>query len=173
MPFPDLWTLDLLQVGYDDVPTVDVGNGHHMYSGLSAPSATAAGKPAGSMASPCIGGDALRGVYFHPAVQADAFLDERELGEELPRSPKALGGSASVSQLNRLVAARAVQRLCPAVDVYGALEKADGEDSHDDLLLIVTFDKPEYASIPLFEVIYRHHFRNILYCGEIKHLIAI
>ena len=24
----------------------------------------------------------------------------------------------------------------------------------------------DYRNIPLFEVLYRHHFRNILYCGE-------
>ena len=30
----------------------------------------------------------------------------------------------------------------------------------------MTFNRKEYHSIPLFEVIYRHHFKNILYCGE-------
>ena len=44
----DLWTNDLLHVGYDDIPTI------HRYNGFS---------------SPCIGKDALFGVYFHPAVK--------------------------------------------------------------------------------------------------------
>lgn len=38
-------------------------------------------------------------------------------------------------------------------------------DRHEDLLLIVTFHNKTYDDIPLFEVIYRHHFQNILYCG--------
>ena len=39
-------------------------------------------------------------------------------------------------------------------------------DRHEDLLVIVTFNRKEYHNIPLFEVIYRHHFQNMLYCGK-------
>ena len=90
------------------------------------------------------------------------------------------------------VTAKAIQRLCPTVDVDQAIsggsgargsrvisaEASDEEDhdqsqeqQHDQLLLIVTFQNKEYGSIPLLEVIYRHHFQNILYCGEFEFTI--
>jgi hypothetical protein len=40
-------------------------------------------------------------------------------------------------------------------------------DRHENILLIVTFsDKQQYHNLPLMEVLYRHHFKNILYCGK-------
>lgn len=59
--FLDLWTSDLRHVGYPDVPTVSARD-------LSP-----------EEAGPCIGGDALHGVYFHPALQYHS---------QTPRSPK-------------------------------------------------------------------------------------
>ena len=34
-----------------------------------------------------------------------------------------------------------------------------GFDQHEDLLLIVTFYRKEYDSIPLLEILYRPHFK--------------
>ena len=68
--------------------------------------------------------------------------------------------------------AKAIQRLCPTVDVEQATTAAcESCDRHENLLLIVTFNRREYHNIPLFEVIYRHHFQNILYCGEPDELV--
>ena len=39
-------------------------------------------------------------------------------------------------------------------------------DKHENILLIVTFSDKQYHNLPLMEVLYRHHFKNILYCGE-------
>ena len=66
---------------------------------------------------------------------------------------------------NKQLSARAIQRLCPSVDLRNSHSKSLG-DVYDDVLLIVTFNRAEYHNIPLFEVIYRHHFKNMLYCGE-------
>ena len=66
---------------------------------------------------------------------------------------------------NKQLSARAIQRLCPSVDLRNSHSRNLG-DVYDDVLLIVTFNRAEYHNIPLFEVIYRHHFKNMLYCGE-------
>ena len=39
-------------------------------------------------------------------------------------------------------------------------------DKHENILLIVTFSDKQYHNLPLMEVLYRHHFKNILYCGK-------
>lgn len=44
---------------------------------------------------------------------------------------------------------------------------------HDNVLLIVTMTTSRYDMIPFFEVIYRHQFRNILYCGNADESIQI
>lgn len=64
-------------------------------------------------------------------------------------------------------ASRMIQRLCPTVDLKTALSNLNNDyDSHDNILLIVTFYRKDYHNIPLLEIMYRHHFKNILYCGE-------
>ena len=68
---------------------------------------------------------------------------------------------------NKQLSARAIQRLCPSVDLRNSGQRLKSlGDVYDDVLLIVTFNRAEYHNIPLFEVIYRHHFKNMLYCGE-------
>ena len=71
---------------------------------------------------------------------------------------------ATTQYENKQLSARAIQRLCPSVDLRN--HPKDLGDVYDDVLLIVTFNRAEYHNIPLFEVIYRHHFKNMLYCGE-------
>ena len=58
---------------------------------------------------------------------------------------------------------KSVLKLCPAVDTT---ELAIFEDLHEDILLIITFYRKEYDNIPLLEIMYRPHFKNILYCGK-------
>ena len=53
-----------------------------------------------------------------------------------------------------------------SVDLETALANYNKYDPHDNILLIVTFYKKDYHNIPLLEIMYRHHFKNILYCGE-------
>ncbi|TRY81053.1 hypothetical protein TCAL_09447 [Tigriopus californicus] len=136
----DMWVKDLLHVRYKDIPRRRSSNGYTH--------------------TPCIGDDALFNVYFHPAIQYQA-----------PRSPKALtlteeeGRSLSTTQLNRQVTNQVVQRLCPTVSVESAFKECAKCNRHENILLIVTFNKKDYSNIPLFEVMYRHHFQNILYCG--------
>ena len=87
------------------------------------------------------------------------------------------------------VAAKQIQRLCPSVDTTSLQSKGNldcqlleilnsvknffkcliikiklfidftGFDQHEDLLLIVTFYRKEYDSIPLLEILYRPHFK--------------
>ena len=56
---------------------------------------------------------------------------------------------------NKQLSARAIQRLCPSVDLRNSRNHRNGNDVYDDVLLIVTFNRAEYHNIPLFEVIYR------------------
>ena len=85
------------------------------------------------------------------------------------------------------IAAKQIQRLCPSVDATSLQDKGKspnisnasigrfmdieanecwliflpfiGFDQHEDLLLIVTFYRKEYDSIPLLEILYRPHFK--------------
>eukprot|EP00095_Tigriopus_kingsejongensis_P011851 maker-scaffold493_size155937-snap-gene-0.22 protein:Tk11851 transcript:maker-scaffold493_size155937-snap-gene-0.22-mRNA-1 annotation:"hypothetical protein DAPPUDRAFT_95105" len=125
----DMWVKDLLHVRYHDIPTRGHFYGSH---------------------SPCIGGDALFDVYFHPAALGD-FDEERSL---------------TTSQMSRKVTTQVLERLCPTVSVQNALSECRDCNRHENILLIITFNEKEYKSIPLFEVMYRHHFQNILYCGQ-------
>ena len=42
---------------------------------------------------------------------------------------------------------------------YSNVLSLTGFDQHEDLLLIVTFYRKEYDSIPLLEILYRPHFK--------------
>lgn len=136
---PDLWIGDMEHVGYNDVPASNFV----------------------STSSPCIGDDGLQGVYFSPAVQRVEKGRKSKFIDSFSSRP----GSKPLSSahVNREVSARAIQRLCPTVDLE---DQKNAEEVHAGLLLIVTFSRKEYHNIPFFEVIYRHHFKNILYCGR-------
>ena len=103
--------------------------------------------------TPCIGDDALKGVYFHPHVQEQVVAEDQE-----PREGKAWDLSSDY-------AAKQIKRLCPTIG-SGQLAK----DVHEDILLIITFYTKEYHNIPLLEIMYRSHFKNILYCGKSKEI---
>ena len=111
--------------------------------------------------SPCIGDTSLEGVYFHPNVKEEptgAEGDANSSGSKESRSGKAL-------DIDGDYAARQVKALCPGADTSNL---AVYEDVHEDTLLIITFYRKEYHNIPLLEILYRPHFKNILYCGTKK-----
>lgn len=85
--------------------------------------------------------------------------DQSQGNGQIPRGGRALKWEATEEY-----AVKQIQRLCPTVDVT---DLANG-DVHEDLLLIITFYRKEYQNIPLLEILYRPHFKNILYCGECK-----
>ena len=124
-----MWVDDLSQIGYIDIP-----------------------KTSRSLArdEPCIGDDDLSGVYFHPSVRVQEaehrarqgkFLDEDDFRNQLRKSES--------------FASRQLQKLCPSIDINKALANQEQYDPHDNILLIVTFHKKDYESIPLLEIMYR------------------
>ena len=64
------------------------------------------------------------------------------------------------------VAVKVVQQLCPSVGVsYLSAALSNTQNKNPNLVLIVTFTEKRYQNLPIFEALYRHHFKNILYCG--------
>jgi len=62
---------------------------------------------------------------------------------------------------------KVVQRLCPSLDQsYLTSTLADKTNKHENIALIITFTDNQYNNLPIFEALYRHHFKNILYCGK-------
>lgn len=53
--------------------------------------------------------------------------------------------------------------VCPG---YSQLLPHSPENPFTNILLIVAMTAMRYEMIPMFEVVYREHFRNILYCGS-------
>ena len=53
--------------------------------------------------------------------------------------------------------------VCPG---YSQLLPHVPENPFNNILLIVAMTAMRYEMIPIFEVVYREHFRNILYCGS-------
>lgn len=138
-----MWISDLLAIGFVDIPILQ---------GHSDPKA----------ASPCIGDDALTGVYFHPSVRINELKHQRSRGGRV-----LIETFESQIKKSETFATKMLKRLCPTVDLaQTALANVDKYDPHDGILLIVTFYKKDYHNIPLLEIMYRHHFKNILYCGE-------
>jgi len=135
----DMWVSDLKSIGYEDIKTVQSFEAQQ---------------------EPCIGQDALKGVYFHPSVRIKEYEHRSRQGKILVEDfEHQLKKSESF-------ASRMLKRLCPSVDLKTALANYNQYDPHDNILLIVTFYKKDYHNIPLLEIMYRHHFKNILYCGE-------
>jgi len=125
--------------------------------------------------SPCIGDVALEGVYFHPNVkEEEETSDDSASNVVFPNDAVVFPTEAAANVGHRQrsgksldidgnYAAKQIKRLCPAVDTSNL---AIYEDVHEDTLLIITFYRKEYHNIPLLEIMYRPHFKNILYCGE-------
>ena len=66
------------------------------------------------------------------------------------------------------VAVKVVQQLCPSVGVsYLSAALSNTKNKNPNLVLIVTFTEKRYQNLPIFEALYRHHFKNILYCGKL------
>jgi hypothetical protein len=99
-------------------------------------------------------------AYFLPAGQTDSQKDESGGGDLMaPRGGKSLPDI----RIDDDYVSKQIKLLCPAVDTT---ELAIFEDLHEDILLIITFYRKEYHNIPLLEIMYRPHFKNILYCGK-------
>ena len=136
-----MWVSDLRSINYEDLAVVPEDK---------------------ALEEPCIGQDALTGVYFHPSVnikeqehrsrQGKILIEEDNFENKLKRYES--------------FASRMLKRLCPSVDLKTALSNYNNYDPHDNILLIVTFYQKDYHNIPLLEIMYRHHFKNIMYCGE-------
>lgn len=137
----EMWIYDLKFIGFEDV--IVISNSE-------------------AAQAPCIGQDSLGGVYFHPSVRVQEY-------EHRSRQGKALAEENFENQLkeSESFASRMLKRLCPSVDLKNVLsDNLESYDPHDNILVIVTFTKKDYENIPLLEIMYRHHFKNILYCGE-------
>jgi len=140
-----MWVSDLISIGYKNTPVIPNEILPH---------------------EPCIGTDSLSGVYFHPSVGPKNNNELQQ--QQSSRQGKSINDEGFENKLEKAerFASRMIQRLCPAVDLEKALINYKQYDPHDGLLLIVTFYKKDYHNIPLLEIMYRHHFKNILYCGE-------
>ena len=127
-----MWVSDLKSIGYEDIKTVQSFEAQQ---------------------EPCIGQDALKGVYFHPSVRIKEYEHRSRQGKILVEDfEHQLKKSESF-------ASRMLKRLCPSVDLKTALANYNQYDPHDNILLIVTFYKKDYHNIPLLEIMYRHHFK--------------
>lgn len=143
----------------------------------------------GSM-NPCIGADGLYGVTFYPALapyQQTAeqvgristmmqhyrqkalefvYVSESNAGlafedviiAQEPRHNHHLASEGNAMPLIR----EFTENTCPG---YGELLPHVSVEPVKNLLLIVAMQTMRYEMIPMFEAIYREHFRNILYCG--------
>lgn len=135
----EMWVQDLRLINYQD--SVAIGNAVQ------------------SEEQACIGPDALNGVYFHPSIR----LQEQE---HRSREGKVLLETFENNlKKSEAFASRNLQKLCPALDLREVMSY-EKYDPHDNILVIITFPKKDYHNIPLLEIMYRHHFKNILYCGE-------
>lgn len=146
LTYIEMWVRDLKDIGWPFLPQKDD---------------IAVVQPSQAKDEPCYGEDSLSGVYFHPSVRIKEiehrarqgkFLDEDDFRNQLQKSAS--------------FASRMLQTLCPSIDIKKAVANQNQYDPHDNILLIVTFFKKDYETIPLLEIMYRHHFKNILYCGE-------
>ena len=64
-------------------------------------------------------------------------------------------------------AVKVVQQICPSVRAsFISKALSSNSNKHEDLVLIIAFTDKRYQNLPLFEALYRHHFKNILYCGN-------
>ncbi len=140
----DLWLDDLRMIDFEDIPVVDSNQ---------------------AAQEPCIGADSLDGVYFHPSVRLREYEHRSRQGKVLAED------FASQLKKSEVFASRMLTRLCPSVDLKSALDNYNNYDPHDNILLIVTFYEKNYTNIPLLEIMYRHHFKNILYCGEADQVV--
>lgn len=146
----------------------------------------------GSM-NPCIGTDGLYGVTFFPALPpyqqtaeqvgriSTTMQHYREKALELvyvsetntglafedviiaqePRPVKSQHHFASEQNPMPLIR-EFTDNACPG---YTELLPHVSEEPVKNMLLIVAMQAMRYEMIPMFEAIYREHFRNVLYCG--------
>ena len=136
LDYVEMWVRDLRSIGYNDSSVV--------------PASEAKYEPCICNPQPCTGDDHLEGVYFHPSVsikeiehraRQGKFLDENDFRNQLRQSAN--------------FASRMLQTLCPSIDIKKALANQNQYDPHDNILLIVTFYKGDYETIPLLEIMYR------------------
>ena len=129
LTYIEMWVRDLRSIGFPDIEVL--------------PQSQAKDEP-------CAGNDNLSGVYFHPSVRIKEiehrarqgkFLDEDDFRNQLQKSAS--------------FASRMLQTLCPSIDIKKAVANQNQYDPHDNILLIVTFFKKDYETIPLLEIMYR------------------
>ena len=109
-----MWVSDLKSIGYEDIKTVQSFEAQQ---------------------EPCIGQDALKGVYFHPSVRIKEYEHRSRQGKILVEDfEHQLKKSESF-------ASRMLKRLCPSVDLKTALANYNQYDPHDNILLIVTLQE--------------------------------
>ena len=135
LTYIEMWVRDLKDIGWPFLPQKDD---------------IAVVQPSQAKDEPCYGDDSLSGVYFHPSVRIKEiehrarqgkFLDEDDFRNQLQKSAS--------------FASRMLQTLCPSIDIKKAVANQNQYDPHDNILLIVTFFKKDYETIPLLEIMYR------------------
>ena len=135
LTYIEMWVRDLKDIGWPFLPQQDD---------------IAVVQPSQAKDEPCVGEDSLSGVYFHPSVRIKEiehrarqgkFLDEDDFRNQLQKSAS--------------FASRMLQTLCPSIDIKKAVANQNQYDPHDNILLIVTFFKKDYETIPLLEIMYR------------------